>query len=191
MGIQQAEDVMYWNYFLSIEDDIVELARWIEFHKDNYECYSIEMARLLMTCSAEVDVLAKLLCKDFFGEPTAESINAYQETFFNNFPAILNSQIEIPRYGLTLKPWHNWRKPKNPPLWWSANNKVKHHRSEYFKQASLGNVLNAAAGLFYLLLIYYGKVFGSIPSNPKLFTSNMIFGTPENAKMIILPNTEG
>ena len=51
------------NYFSCLEDDLLELSRWIEFTEENEETYSIELARLLMTVAAEADVVAKELCR--------------------------------------------------------------------------------------------------------------------------------
>lgn len=187
MGIHQLDNAMHWNYFLSIEDDIAELARWVEFNPLNYGCYSIEMAKLLMTCSAEVDVIAKLLCKTFCNSPQAKSINKYQEVLCEEFPTLTTAEITIPRYSITMHPWENWAEANNPPLWWTSNNKVKHQRSDQFMQANLKNVLNSAAALLHLLEIYYGLTINRLPSLPKLFKPNLSFGYPDNAGMILVP----
>jgi hypothetical protein len=47
-------------------------------------------------------------------------------------------------------------------------NNVKHHRNIHFSEANLKNVLDAIAGLFVLLLFFYGE-------------------EAENAKLILLP----
>jgi hypothetical protein len=62
--------------------------------------------------------------------------------------------ILIPRYGITLKPWISWT-PEAAPLWWNACNRVKHHRDTRFKDANLGNALNAVAALFSLTIYHY------------------------------------
>lgn len=188
MGIEQSPIPEHWNYFLCLEDDIAELARWIEPTKSNFGTYSIELARLLITAASEVDVVAKLICKDFCDAPKAKTIIAYQKCLTNQFSNIAKHEIKLIRYGLTFTPWLNWEKPDNPPLWWKAYNNVKHERSSYFTEATMHNVLNAVAALFYLLLIYYGSQTHRIPSRSKLFHSEMLLLPPvDDSQMLFLP----
>lgn len=157
------------NYFSCLEDDLLALSRWIEFSAANEQTYSIELARLLMTAAAEVDVVAKALCTEIDRQRRAESINVYQEVLVNAIPTLPTAVVEMPRFGLTFTPWSNWATEKTPPDWWQGNNKVKHQRHTHFDRASLKNVLNAAAGLFILLLLLESKSGPYYPVTPRLF----------------------
>lgn len=159
----------HWNYFLCIEEDILRLSRWIEFSPGNFECYSIEIARLLMTVSAEVDVVAKLVCKSLDKSSTADSIVKYQAEIMAKFPTINQALASIPRFGIDLYPWDEWVKPKTPPKWWSDTNKVKHHRSSEFRRATLANLLNAAGGLVIMLTLLYRERPNSLFPLSQLF----------------------
>lgn len=172
MGIQIRKIPKHWNYFLCIEDDILALSRWIELAEPNFPCYSVELARLLMVCASEVDVVAKSLCKRVAPKQKAGSIGQYQSILVNEYPQLPRNQVEVPRFGLKLHPWTNWSRESNSPNWWKANNKVKHHRAEHFEKASLDNVLNASAGLFVLLVLYYGRREASISPASQLFEPN-------------------
>jgi hypothetical protein len=136
-----------WNYFLALESDVVRLARFIEFREDNFPTYSIELARLIMAAAAEVDVVAKLVCKKLDPASRPRNINDYASVILQaddgrrQVSALTALTVLIPRYGLTLKPWISWTR-EAPPLWWTAYNKVKHHRDTRFKDANLGNALN-------------------------------------------------
>lgn len=145
----------HWDYFLCLEHDVARLSRWIAFEEANFGCYSIEIVRLLMAVSSEVDVVAKLLCKTIDRASTADSIGRYQAEIMGRFPNIHKGLATIPRYGIELYPWSEWERPNTPPDWWSDNNKVKHHRSENFSKANLANLLDAMAGLMVLLTLYY------------------------------------
>lgn len=169
MGIELYNLPEHLNYFLCIEDDISLLSRWVEIAEPNFQCYSVELARLLMTTSAEVDVLAKHICEGIDPEAKASSINAYQRLMVEAYPKIIESRVTMPRFGVELRPWSNWRNENNPPLWWQGNNKVKHHRTTHFDKATLKNVLNAAAGLLILILLYHGPKETSFYPGPKLF----------------------
>lgn len=155
MGIEQKPVTSHWNYFLCIEEDISKLSRWIEPSESNFDCYSLEIARLLMTTSSEVDVVAKLVCKKINHKSKAKGILQYQKELVSKFPNVHKAKVAIPRFGLELTPWQNWQIEESPPIWWQATNKVKHERSEHFHQATLKNLLNAVAGLLLLLILYY------------------------------------
>lgn len=158
MGIIQTPvSSSHWHYFLSLEDDLIQLSRWIEFDAKNFDCFSLELVRLLIVTSSEVDVVAKMLCKTIDANSKAGSINAYRDVISNEYENLATCVIQIPKHGLTLTPWEEWGKPKSPPFWWKANNKVKHHRSDHYHKATLKNVLNSVAGLMVLLMYYYGS----------------------------------
>lgn len=169
MSIHHHQVPSHWNYFLCLEDDIAHLSRWIEFSQENEASYSIEMARLLMAAAAEADVVAKMLCQSIKPESKASSINKYREVLVAEFPKLPGAKVEIPQHGKTLTPWDAWKNPDSPPKWWIGNNKVKHHRSDHFKEANLKNVLNSVAGLYVLLLLYYGRQMPSIYPATRLF----------------------
>jgi hypothetical protein len=119
MGISSTKTYIHWNYFLSVEADLIELSRFVEFDKKNYKCFSVEMVRLLMAAAAETDVVCKRLCQTINPESEAESINRYRHEIVEAFPMIPAFEVVAPRYGLRLKPWFNWRYQDKPPKWWT------------------------------------------------------------------------
>lgn len=153
MTIHRANQLAHWNYFLALEEDLDRLSRYVDF-AGNDSTYSLEIARLLLGASAEVDVVLKQLCKRFAPDSDASSIGAYYAEVTANCPNFVNFDIQIPRYGLTHQPWVNWTADQ-PPIWWSDHNKVKHHRDTHFERATLKNCLNAVGGLFVAVLHLY------------------------------------
>lgn len=176
------------NYFSCLEDDLLQLSRWIEFSADNESAYSIELARLLMTAAAEVDVVAQALCKAIDKKRDASSINVYQAVLMNAVPMLAQAEVEMPRFGMTFKPWSNWGEKDNPPDWWQGNNKVKHHRAEHFRQANLKNVLNATAALLILLLLFHSKDGPYFPQRPRLFVPRTFAANDGNALLLLIPD---
>lgn len=79
--------------------------------------------------------------------------------------------VEIPRFGLALHPWDKWKKPTGVPLWWTANNKIKHQRNSHYDRANLKNAINAVAGLFVVTLYLYPDqaMCGGLVPLPQLF----------------------
>ncbi len=181
MAIESKETLLHWNYFLALESDLEKVSRYIEFTKNNYDTYSVELAHLLLASSSEVDVVMKALCKK--EEPQAEirDINDYKKIVRKKLPEVLEEKVFINRYSLTLHPWVNWKQKNAHPDWWHSYNKVKHERSNYFQKANLKNVLNAMAGLL-VIVFYFYKI--------KYFESK---GYPFNKKevpQILLDNKE-
>lgn len=154
MTIQVQKVEPHWNYFLSIEDELERISRYVEFDERNFNCFSIEIARVLMASAAETDVVCKQLCKKLNPASNADSINQYRDEIQAVYPNIPTFGVSLPRYGLTLQPWDNW-KDNVVPLWWTAHNKVKHHRDSEFHQGNLKNALNSVAGLFVMVLYLY------------------------------------
>lgn len=160
----------HWNYLLAIEDDLERLSKFIEFDEQNFDCFSLEISRILLACGAEVDVVCKQICKNLNPSSSAWKIYHYQNEILPSYPAILDFQVLIPRYGLTLTPWSNWHSSENPPDWWTAYNKIKHRRDTEYHQANLKNALNAVGGLFVMVLYLYKDkaISGNLAPPPKL-----------------------
>ena len=154
MGIHETQTHSHWNYFLALEEDVVRLSRYIEFTQDNFSAYSLELARVLFSAASEVDVVAKQLCARLDAARQADNIAKYREIIQPALPILADTLVLVPRFGLTLNPWEQWRNDANP-FWWKAYNNVKHHRHTHFADASLENALNSVAGLFVLLLFFY------------------------------------
>lgn len=172
MGIRTTQIEPHWNYLLAIEKDLEQLSRYIEFHKDNFKCFSIELARILLASASEVDVVCKQICKNIKNNSRARSIDKYQEIITEKYPDLNSFSVEIPRYGLTLNPWSNWKTPNNSPDWWKAYNNVKHQRHNRYNQANLMNTLNSVAALFTIVLHLYPKKAeeGELMPNPMLLS---------------------
>jgi hypothetical protein len=75
---------------------------------------------------------------------------------------------------LQLTPWDEWKKADGVPLWWTAYNKIKHHRHSEYPQANLKNALNSVAGLFIMVLHLYREKAqqGELLPSPRLFKAD-------------------
>jgi hypothetical protein len=72
-------------------------------------------------------------------------------------------RIELPYYPWLppVKPFDGWRPGDSTTSlpWYSAYNKVKHHRETAFSQATLEHAFQALAGCFVMLCAEYGSDF--------------------------------
>ena len=170
MAISRSNTYIHWNYFLALEEDLDRLGRYVDLVGNNDNTYSIEIARLFLGASSEVDVVLKQLARKNNPSSTASSINAYYSEITAHCPNFINFEVLLPRYGMSLQPWVYWS-ASNPPLWWQDHNKVKHHRDQHFDRANLKNCLNSVAGLFIAVLHLHAEVAerGELLQLPKLF----------------------
>lgn len=160
----------HWNYLLAIEEDVQRLARFIEFDSRNFDCFSVEIARVLLAAAAEVDVVCKQLCRNIDPGSRAGRIDEYRSVITAAWPQFYAMCIDIPRFGLQLTPWEEWGREGGVPLWWTAYNKVKHHRASDYDRAHLKNALNSVAGLFLVVVHLYREkaMRGELLPSPRL-----------------------
>ena len=144
----------HWEYFLALEADLMTCARFVEPATENFDTYSLEFARLLLSCSSEIDVVAKMLCGELDSATSVGNINQYRELITQHRPRFAEFEINVPRFGLSFTPWHDWSSSVNP-AWWRSYNNVKHERNVNFQQANLKNTLEAMCALLAMLLYYY------------------------------------
>lgn len=170
MGIIRQETLLHWNYFLTIEEDLSTLNRYVDFSEKNDNTFSLEIARILMAASAEVDVVLKQLCASLSPDTKASNINEYHNIIVSHLPNFKTFKVIVPTQGLELTPWSLWENG-TAPQWWQANNKVKHERHKLFEKASLNSCLNSVAALYIAVLhLYtYEANNGELLQLPKLF----------------------
>jgi len=151
----------HWDYFTALEDDVQKLTRFIHFSEENLKVYSIELARLLMTSTQEIDVLFKQICVKHNDPSTTEL--GYRKFFQKGrYTKIRNIVTVLHRYDLRFTPFAKW--DNDTPEWWTANNKVKHQRHTDFHKASLGNVLKSLSGLL-IANMYFADEMGTLPKD--------------------------
>ena len=145
----------HWNYFLAIEQDVINLSRYIEFCEDNFKTYSIEIARIIMASTQEIDVVMKEICKNKGNLSRSET--GYRAFIPTIYPKFTDREVEISKYELSFVPFEEW-KNKKTPKWWTANNKIKHQRNTHFSRASLENMFKSVCGLMITNLYFYQTV---------------------------------
>ena len=148
----------HWHYFLAIEKDLENLSRYIEFAKENLSVYSIELTRLLLSASSEIDVIMKELCTLLEPNKKAEHINDYREIIQRRLPVLIKEEVSLDRFGLLFTPWDSWTGLDNPN-WWRSYNNVKHERNNHFSEANLQNTINAVGALLLTVVHYYKHSF--------------------------------
>ena len=157
---------LHWDYLISLSDDLNTISRYIEITPDNFGTYSIELTRLFLSACAEVDVVLKRLCNDFF-EPNenAGNMNGYRQVVKAKLPELISERVFLFSGRLDMVPFENWEGETNPD-WWRHHNDVKHERDHYYQEASLENSLRAISGLLVVCIHYYKFKLARNSKNP-------------------------
>ena len=119
-----------------------------------------------------------------------QDYRTFVPTAYPNFP---KAEIQVARYGLSFTPFAAWAAGATP-VWWTANNKVKHERHNHFGKASLENMLNSVCALLIANLYYHdanGTIGDLFPGTTHLAPIGMVasvsptdFGLVPNYKVI-------
>ena len=161
MAISYKQTNIHWNYFLAIESDFEKISRYVEFTEANNGTFSIELARIIMAATQEIDGIMKKLCSLLVRGSKPKNIKEYKSIIINNLPELVDEEVQLPRFGMKSQPWNSWSDPDpdKHPLWWTANNKIKHDRTQHFEQANLKNAFSAVGALLITTLYYYKLEF--------------------------------
>lgn len=150
---QSLRSDLHHDYYNALEQDLIKISRYIEFHETNLKTYSIELAHLLFAAASEVDVIFRKLHEH--KQPKARKgnkdpryiISDYKKLTKTHFRAIPKYTCSIGRYKLYISPFKAWKNEDGNPEWWESYNKVKHNRSNEFQRANLQNALTAMCAL--------------------------------------------
>lgn len=142
-----------WNYFLSLEQDLLTTARYVE-PRGQENVYSFEFAKILILTCTELESVFRIICEVKCPDKSAKGMNDYCNIILNEYPRIVETEVYINRLGISIKPLENLGRKTS---WWDAYNGVKHNRKNEFSKASYINVVYALASL-YIALLYLGNI---------------------------------
>ncbi len=154
----------YWEYFLSLEDDLERCTKYVDFAAKNYKTFSNEFAKIIMSASAEFENVAKDLCGliDPSCNPNKINIESIYKTIGKEYPKMFTIRVLVTRYKLTLRPFNKWTATKRPEWWSDGYNQIKHDRTNNFEKANLEYALLSTSGLFVVILYFHQKMSGGI-----------------------------
>ena len=152
----------HWQYFLSLEQEVIKISPFIWVNRDNFGTYSIELLKIYLSICSEVDVVARLLCKKIDlnkyncmtnNDRERKNINTYRQIICEHYPEIYRVKVRSSLYKFSIYPWKKFLRSESPS-WWKNYNNVKHSREQFLKQANLRNVLYSLSGLLVLLMYF-------------------------------------
>ncbi len=171
-------DNLYWKQYLMIEKEFKSTTKYVTIDSQNFKTYSDVYTKILLQIGSEIDVVAKILCKEINVNSTASDINKYGLEICMRFTDF--TKIIVACGDIDLKPWAGWTVGyagiPGSPIWWQIYNGVKHNRNKFetygagsdvfteinYKLANQENVLNALAALFQLEQYLYSIILHNV-----------------------------
>lgn len=143
----------YWNYYKNLENDFINLTRFVKVCDTNYETCSDEIIKQFYAVCSEIDVVFKIICE--FDLSSFKKIYDYHNAIKQKHQEIFEASISILHSDIIITPFKAWG---DSLLWWQDYNDVKHNRFENYKKGNLLNLLNAITALYYLELYLVRKI---------------------------------
>lgn len=181
---------VYWNYYCQVESDFFALESFCAIDKLNDHSYSIKYLQLIQSICGEIDTICKRLCSclDESLDINTCGINDYKNILMTYYPQIAKEKVIINRsLYREIKPWQSWEH-KNTPHWWSAYNKVKHHRDEIwngkeaYKHANQKTTIEALSALY--IVIQYWAAYNFVLNNTNKNSSGMLMFNSKHLSII-------
>lgn len=144
-----------WHYFLKLESDFFETARYLGASTANDTACSIEFAQQIVCINTECEGIIKRICKAVDPKQPAANMGHYKRTLLKQFPKIHAAAVKIRQFNRTLKPFAGWNVAGGRLDWWNAYQDTKYHRDHNFEKANLINTLEALCALLVLEMYLY------------------------------------
>ncbi len=139
----------YWNYYLLLEQKILETRNYVEFREENANTSSNGFGLLIMAIGAELDNFLKAFCEIPDEKRKGSGMNDYKEYLKQNYAEINQETITVLDSEINpLVPFEHLQDGALP--WWQSYNRVKHDRNTGFLEANLINAINILSALYLL-----------------------------------------
>lgn len=182
----------YWPIYKNLEEETLQLTKYIQFSDDQLDVYSMHIADLIMRVAVEIEALSKELYKDNHGPDMFDENGNKRNLFFdtdcikylNDKWGICNREIMVScssfyftkNENRVIKPLKraNYNGDKGA-VWNRAYQAVKHDRRNNLMKGNIGNLIKSL-GALYILNIYYrnDKFEYGTPLAPDKFFDNRL-----------------
>lgn len=161
----------YWPVYKNLEEETLQLTKYINFDDNQMGVYSMHIADLIMKIVVEIESLSKELYKSNGGPDVYDDNGNMRDLYFDtDCINYLNTQWNICEREIIvscasfnfnnsnnkiIKPLHNANKRGTSSSKWNkAYQAVKHDRRNNLKKGNIENLISAL-GALYILNIYY------------------------------------
>ena len=183
MYINYPRPLHYWNYFLTIEDELIETIKYVELNMENKNTFSIKYTKIILEASSEVEVLLNQISKRYGLTKKRSNWGDYFQIVNKNLKTLITDGMVLEQYGIIVKPFIDWKKEEELE-WHKAYNSLKHDRGKHYKKANMENALDSVSALFTTVIHYYQCIAKIESGNMKTRISDVVNSITPNAKLI-------
>ena len=134
----------YWKYYCILEDDFIELIKYIDLRESNYNTTSNEIIKQLQSICSEFEIVSKELC-DIEMDDKHANITAYYRGIVEKTQDIIQ-ELKISKIqdlhinirqtrDIVIYPFRDWDEECPWKLfWWKNYNDIKHSRTEHYEK---------------------------------------------------------
>ena len=159
----------YWKYYCILEEEFVELIKYIDLRKNNFNTTSDIIIKQLQSVCSEFEII----CKEFSDidmKDKKTNIKDYYQGIAKNTKTILE-ELKIDKIqdlhinirktkNMVIYPFKDWKKEKPWELfWWKNYNNVKHSRTVNYESGNFESLLNALGALYFLERVLVRKIY--------------------------------
>jgi hypothetical protein len=157
--------IKFWNYFLRLEDEFIDIEKIIPIDDINNNVFSMSYMKLLFSICSEIDVVFKEYIEYniwYSFSNTDGNFRKYRDIINRQIPEFSNEVIIFSKTK-ELRPFGDWTNNKKS-IWWENYNSIKHNRSlinegsENYKKANQENILNAFGALYQVEMYFYKSI---------------------------------
>lgn len=180
----------YWPVYKNLEEETLQLSKYIQFTDDQLGVYSMHIADLLVRCAMEIEALSKELYWEnggvkVYGKDTKER-DLFFDTdciaFLDGLWGICQKELFVSSTKFyfekaenrKLCPLHKANK-RSGAKWNKAYQAVKHDRKNSLKQGKIEHLISALGALFILNVYYIDEKIelGATNTPSKMFDNRM------------------
>lgn len=168
-----------WKQYRLLERDLIQTDDYVSIDKDNYDTFSSQYTKLLLTTCSEMDSIAELLC-GMHEDKIPFGIKNKLDALIEEYPNLKKYRVNT-KYPYDIKNITPLAKfADSVSDWWQAYNDIKHRRVETndagrynYTKANLKNVLHAMAALYILNRKLYDSLEGAGRPAKEVLISNL------------------
>lgn len=169
---------LYWSVYKNLEDEVIDVARYIHCDSVQKQVYSMIIADLIVRCAVEIEAISKKIYQNLGGKMKIHDENGVERyPYFDRDclslidktyhiakkKVVISSSLfflnEKDRVLIPLKESHKMGKGKGCK-WKDAYQSLKHDRYESLKQyGTIYNLLHAVAALYVLNIYLRDEVY--------------------------------
>ena len=159
----------YWKYYCILEEDFVELIKYVDLRESNYNTTSNVIIKQLQSICAEFEIICKEISNIDMNDKRAnirEYYNGIIENTMEMLPELKINKIQDLHINIrqtknmVIFPFKDWNE-ENPwnLFWWKNYNNIKHCRTIHYESGNFESVLNALGALYFLERLLVRKVY--------------------------------